>query len=76
MSAAEPFSAKKFSLVIGGPFYRALVRLHLIGPGSSVLLRISVLVLLTWVPLLGLSFAQGAAFGNKVQIPLLYDFSV
>jgi hypothetical protein len=50
--------------------------MHLIGPGSSVLVRISVLVLLTWVPLLGLSLAHGTAFGNKVQIPLLADFSV
>jgi hypothetical protein len=74
--AAQPFSARKFSLVIGGPFYRALVRMHLTGPGSSVLIRVSVLVLLTLVPLLGLSLAQGAAFGNKVQIPLLFDFSV
>jgi hypothetical protein len=73
--AAEPFSARTFSLV-GGPFYHTLVRMHLAGPGSSVLLRVSVLVLLTWVPLLGLSLAQGAAFGNKVQIPLLSDFSV
>ena len=73
--AAEE-KAQEFSLVIGGPFYRALERMHLIGPGSSVRLRISVMVLLTWVPLVGLSLAQGAAFGNKIQIPLLSDFSV
>jgi hypothetical protein len=74
--ATEPFSARKVSLFIGGHFHGALARMHLTGPGSSVLLRVSVLVLLTWVPLLALSLAQGAAFGNKVKIQLLSDFSV
>jgi hypothetical protein len=73
---AEPFAAEKFSLVIGGPFYRALVRLHLVEPEPNIALRVSVLLLLTWLPLLGLSLMQGTAFGTKVHITLLHDFSI
>jgi hypothetical protein len=62
----------KFSLVIGGPFYRALRRTHLPNIGR----RIFVFVAVTWLPLLVLSFVQGTALGNRVKIPLMYDFSI
>jgi hypothetical protein len=67
----------KFSLVIGGPFYRAVVRVGLAeNPGPNIGRRFLILFLFTWTPLLGLTLAQGTAFGTKVRIPFLYDFSV
>jgi hypothetical protein len=33
-------------------------------------------LLLTWLPLLLLSIAEGTAWGNKVRIPLLRDYSI
>ena len=76
MNELAPSTAKTFSLVIGGPFYRALVRLHLVEPSPNVRLRIAVLVLLTWYPPSGLCLAHRTAFGNQVQMPLLRDFSI
>ena len=69
--------ASNFSLVVGGPFYRALVRMRLVeDPGPNIGRRIVALLLLTWVPLVALAAAQGLAYGHKVSIPLLYDFSL
>ena len=66
----------KFSLVIGGPFYRVLQRANLVGPLPNIERRIFIFVAVTWLPLLVLSFAQGTALGNKVKLPLIYDFSI
>jgi len=41
----------------------------------NILRRITVLVALTWLPLLLLSLRDGLAFGHQVRIPLLYDFA-
>ncbi|MBV8553235.1 MAG: hypothetical protein JOY54_18205 [Acidobacteriaceae bacterium] len=69
--------ADHFSLVVGGPFYRALVRMHLVQyAGADIGRRVIVLLLLTWAPLLILSLAAGTAFGTSVRIPLLKDFSI
>src|SRR5262249_108786 len=66
-----------FSIVIGGPVYDFLLRTRLVRLGlPNVLRRILVLVAITWLPLLLLSFKDGLAFGHRVQIPLLYDFSM
>jgi len=65
----------KFSLVIGGPFYRAMVRMRLVEcPGPNIRGRLMVFFALTWIPMLTLSLAEGMAFGSKVKIPFLYDF--
>jgi hypothetical protein len=66
----------KFSLVVGGPFYKALQRTHLVGPLPNMGRRIFVFVAVTWLPLLSLSFVQGTALGNRVKIPLIYDLSI
>jgi hypothetical protein len=66
--------AENFSLVIGGPSYLILRRTALLGPRQTVK-GVLVWLLLTWGPLLGLCLAAGTAWGNRVRIPLLYDFA-
>lgn len=68
--------ADGFSLVIGGPFYRALQRANLAGPLPNIERRILVFLAVTWLPLVVLSFVQGTALGDSVRIPLLADFSI
>jgi len=69
-------TVQSFSIVLGGPLYDFLLRhgfVRLVLP--NVARRIAVLVALTWLPLLLLSLKDGLAFGNRVRIPFLYDFS-
>jgi hypothetical protein len=70
-----PSIADNFSLVSGGPFYRALQRIGLFKPHHNIK-RIAAWLILTWLPLLILSLVAGTAWGNKVKIPLLDDFSI
>ncbi|MGA3211120.1 MAG: hypothetical protein ABSD20_07410 [Terriglobales bacterium] len=66
-----------FSLVIGGPFYKLLLRLGLgLRTLPNIQRRAVAVMLITWVPLAGLALAQGVAFGKQVQIPLFYDLAV
>jgi hypothetical protein len=70
-------SVQNFSIVVGGPVYDFLLRLGLVRFGlPNIVRRIVALIAVTWLPLLVLSWSAGLAFGNKVRIPLLYDFSV
>ena len=74
----QPVSSSRaeFSLVAGGPTHRLQQRLGLITPGSPHLARRAALsIVLTWVPLLVLSMAQGLAIGHDVRIPFLHDFA-
>jgi hypothetical protein len=73
---SESSIVNSFSLVTGGPFYKALQRMKLVGSAPNIRGRIAALVILTWMPLACLSALQGAAFGSKVRLPLLYDFSI
>ena len=66
-----------FSLVLGGPLYQLWRRTRLTG-GTLQLLsrRLVVTLLLTWLPLLILSMAEGSAWGGagrEVAIPFLLD---
>ena len=70
-------SIGNFSIVLGGPVYDLLVRFGLLRFGlPNTLARITALVALTWVPLLLLSIKDSLAFGHRVTIPLLADFSM
>ena len=65
-----------FSLEKGGPFFRLLVRTRLMGEDFAPVMRRAVFFsLLAWLPLLVLSAIEGAAFGQAVKIPFLYNFS-
>jgi hypothetical protein len=65
-----------FSLVLGGPLYRLLIRARL---GDTALghlgQRIVVITLLAWLPLFLLSLLDGKALGG-VRIPFLYDIEM
>ncbi len=65
-----------FSLVIGGPLYRLLIRSHIIETESYHVFRRAILfALITWLPLLVLSALQGVAVGSTVKVPFLYDIA-
>jgi hypothetical protein len=76
-NGAADSSIANFSIVIGGPIYDFLLRIGLLRFNlPNIIRRIAVLVALTWLPLLVLSFKDGLAFGHRVRIPFLYDFSM
>src|SRR5688572_19277736 len=76
MSSASE-NVRDFSLVVGGPLFQLLRRLDLSGSGFELLRRrIVAIVLVTWVPLLILSVAEGLAWGNAVRVPFLFDVDV
>lgn len=66
-----------FSIVDGGPLYQLLRWLRLEAQAPAVLVRrIAWLLVVTWLPLLVLSYLSGRAYGSQVQIPFLYDLSI
>ena len=77
MAEARSAVAEHFSIVGGGPISRLLAVLGKAADEHPRLIRRTLLaVLLTWVPLLALSFRQGMANGTQVTIPFLRDFAV
>jgi hypothetical protein len=63
-----------FSLVLGGPLYQLWRGTRLADDTLQLLhRRVLAAVLLTWVPLVLLSIAEGHAWGTGVTLPLLYD---
>jgi hypothetical protein len=63
-----------FSIVVGGPLFQALRRIHLTGDALELVRRrMATIALLAWLPLLLLSAADGKAYGNAVAVPFLYD---
>ena len=76
---AEPFSSEPpdFSLVLGGPLFQLLRRAHLCGDVAELVWRrVIALALITWLPLLVLSIAEGHAWGDSVKVPFLLDVDV
>lgn len=63
-----------FSLVLGGPLFRLLIRS---GSNTTMLgllkYRIIVIPLFTWLPLLALSVLSGDAVGGDNKVPFFYD---
>lgn len=75
--AGNHFGPQDFSLVLGGPLFQLLRRAHLTGDVLELVgRRVAMAMLVTWVPLLLLSLAQGYAFGHKVTVPFLLDVDV
>lgn len=63
-----------FSLIQGGPLFQLLRRSRLSGDELELLrLRIIVISLLAWLPLLVLSALEGKALGGNVAVPFLLD---
>ncbi len=69
--------AENFSLTRGGPWYRLRVRVERgENERQRVVRRALLATLITWLPLLVLSFSKGLAYGPQVKIPFLHDFAV
>ena len=65
-----------FSLVQSGILYKLLLRLKLAGTSNrEYFTRLLVICGTVWLPLLILTFLQGLAVGNKVEIPFIKDFA-
>jgi len=63
-----------FSLVLGGPLFRLWRGTRLSGSQLQLLRRrIIAMVLLTWMPLLLLSIAEGHAWMGTLALPFLFD---
>jgi len=63
-----------FSLVLGGPLYQLLRRVHLSGDVLQLVRRrIIVIAAIGWLPLLLLSAIEGHVWGGEVAVPFLRD---
>jgi hypothetical protein len=63
-----------FSLVLGGPLYQFLRRVHLSGDGLELVRqRLLAIVAFIWLPLLVLSVFEGQSLDRAVAIPFLWD---
>jgi hypothetical protein len=77
VNKSEYFEAPDFSLVLGGPLFQLLRRAHLTGDALELLrLRILVISLIAWLPLLVLSALEGQALGGSAAVPFLLDVEV
>src|SRR4026207_1669801 len=75
----EPLSPEPpdFSLILGGPLFQLLRRVHLSGGGAGLgSRRVIALAIIAWLPLLALSVAEGHAWGDSVKVPFLLDVDV
>ena len=71
------FGEVDFSLVLGGPLFQLLRRVHLSDDAlTQVRQRILALSPLTWLPLLVLSALGGQALGGTATVPFLLDVEV
>jgi hypothetical protein len=69
--------AQNFSLVLGGPLFQLLRRVHL--SDDTLLLqrrRIIVIPLFAWLPLLVLTALEGHLWGGSLAVPFLFDMEV
>src|SRR4026208_636788 len=76
---AEQLSSEPpdFSLILGGPLFQLLRRAHLSGDVADLVWRrVIALALITWLPLLALSIAEGHAGGDSVKVPFLFGGAV
>jgi hypothetical protein len=63
-----------FSLVHGGPLFQLLLRAHLSDDAlMMVRQRVTIFVIITWLPLLVLSALEGNLWGGNAAVPFLQD---
>jgi len=69
---------ESFSIIKGGLLDRALISLRILrrDDPNNTNRKIVFFVIVTWLPLLILNIASGCFYGDKVQIPFLYDFPI
>jgi hypothetical protein len=77
MAQVTSVPVETFSITHGGPLHQLLVRLGNAGDERRRVVRRALFaVLITWLPLLLLSVAQGLAWGHQIRIPFLDDLAV
>jgi hypothetical protein len=77
MNKSEYFKVTDFSLVLGGPLFQLLRRVHLTGDVLELLKRrIFAISMLAWLPLLVFSALEGKALGGDAAVPFLLDLEV
>ena len=75
MNQNQSANPVEFSIINGGPLDQGLSLVGLNKPDpKSIGLRLVVLVVIIWLPLLILSAKAGLLLGDTVQIPFLHDF--
>jgi hypothetical protein len=68
---------RDFSLVLGGPLFQILRRVHLSDDALMLVRkRIMVIALVAWLPLLVLSVLEGQALGGSAVVPFLLDVEI
>jgi hypothetical protein len=73
---STPTPPEDFSLVLGGPLYQMYLRSRLVRPPVELVQRrVIAFIVVTWLPLLGLTLAGGHALGG-VTVPFLFDLDV
>jgi hypothetical protein len=69
--------AQNFSLVLGGPLFQLLCKVHLSDDAMLHLRqRVLVISLCAWLPLFVLSALQGDLVGHHIAVPFLLDLEV
>jgi hypothetical protein len=69
--------AQNFSLVLGGPLFQLLRRVHLSDNALHLLRqRIIAISLFAWLPLLALAAMEGHLWGGTLAVPFLLDIEV
>jgi hypothetical protein len=68
---------RDFSLVLGGPLFQLLRRAHLSDEALTLVRRrVTISVIITWLPLLVLTALEGNVWGGNAAVPFLQDIEV
>ena len=77
MKPSEYLEGKDFSLVLGGPFFQLLRKVHLTGNALELIKQRTIIIaLVAWLPLFILSFINGQAWGEGSKLPFIEDLEV
>jgi hypothetical protein len=77
-NAWPPGEPPDFSLVLGGPLFQLLRRMHLSGDFLQLVYRRAIVITaMAWLPLLLLSLLEGRAWQKSVvEVPFFYDLEM
>jgi hypothetical protein len=77
MKPSEYLEGKDFSIVLGGPFFQLMRKVHLTGNTLELIKQRTIIIaLLAWLPLFVLSVIKGQAWGEGTNLPFIEDFEV
>lgn len=77
MKESEKLEGKNFSIVLGGPFFQLLNKVHLTGKALELVKRRTLIIsMIAWLPLLLFSMLKGEAWGDSLSLTFLKDFDV